>query len=923
MAKRTRIISMLLALITVLGLLPLSLFAADTATENKAPDIIKHLDDAGIPQEDIIFASDLDAPKTEVFTGANYQDYYATSIDGAIAEHSKTLIRPYYGVLATPVMGWKTDGNNKYLGFTTLDTATKGLSGYFDLINRGVTGYSGVAGNGLLSKISQEVADGNRFVFSIDVKLQASSIIATPLFTMMTRNTAGSDAVSLVYVDNKGALKTYIGASTYEDTGFSLAENRWTTVAVAVDMVTQKFDLYIDNFLAKKDAEFNKPLSYVDSTNTSFIVPTCMRLYQITASESWNKFATANVAFDNVVSYYAPNYVENSNVNVIKEAVADGAIFKDIALITDFEGFSSELKTTNATASYLANGTAGGNVFSGDKRSYIQLKYNSPDTSKTPAYEWVTEADGNTAIKANGYSTQTFIDIVHKGITDGVSQKGRIEEIYNLAKDKTLVFRVNVKAGESLNGLAKNITLVNLMTRNTGPNGVNVININAGNKLFAAQTDLKYSLPTDKYVTLEIRLNVASGAYNVYADGVKLTSAPLELPSTCAMPGYDQYVMTAARMLQSAPACEGMLYLDDIAFYYTDTRSDVHKNLSAAGVSSSDIVLVTDLDNFANTTYAANSVNALYYANDAGFAARYNNLFRISFAKAATPAIQWKEENGNKYIQTVKYDVDTITEKYEGFTDISTGGTLNMSGITGYIGARMLQAINEGKKLNFSMDVKGADYITSGALITLNTRTYNASNTETGLGGQIVGVDASGKLVGYDWSTGKAVAVSLDESLSNDKFTSIGVSIDIKNFTFTVYVNGVVCPKTFSLSSSWVTPGYDYMIPNAFRIYHRISLAGEKNLFAEDSLSFDNFAVYYSENYVGANNGTVEGYKLSLNGNIGVQTYVSFDERISTDKVLAKFTIDGITTEQTLDNAELTEYGYKLLCELLVALSRV
>ena len=909
MKKSTRIISMLLVLITVVGIMPLSLFAA-TENETIVPDIAKHLEEANIPTEDIIIASDFNALTDTTYTGADYTDYNVSTI-GGISEHSSTFIRSFYGKKDTPVLTWRTDGDNKYLGFEKIEESNT-LQGYFDFINRGATSYTTAKDKGLIDKVASEIASGNKFVFSLDIKMQSDVVSAGTLFSMMTRyNNNGSSTINtaaLVNVNADGQLKA--GSTT---TGYYLSQTEWTTVAVAVDMVNKKCDIYVNNKLAYGNLAFS--MNNIDADH-AFIVPTCMRIQQRTSTANVNHYEKEGMLLDNVLSYYAPGYVADRS-ELHSEANADGAKDSDIVILTDFERFHEDLKNVfeNATSSFKSN-TKKANVLGENTANYLQFKYNEPIADATPAYEWVTEADGNNIIKVNGYSTQTFIDVVNRTVsgTPGATHA-------EFVKDKTLVFKVDVKAGTSLSDATSDIVLINIMTRTPGPLGQAMVTIKSGNKLYSGSTNLNYSLPTDSYATIEVRLNTASKSYDIYANGTKLNASPFTFTPTTT--GYDYCVVTAVRMLQSAPAIEGMLYLDNMAYYYVDERIELHKTLNNAGVSSADIISVTDLDAFTGSDLPENLAAVNYaFSEIGGFSANIKNRFRVKNGDDTKNAFKWTDDNGNKSLTVIK--VEDPATNFEGFIDVLNDGVDSMSGIKSSLGARVIKAVEEGKKLNFRVDIKGSEYIAAGALITVNTRTvtYNndgsVNNSNAPLGGAFIDVDATGKLYADDFSSGALKKVLLDATLSADEVLTIGLSVDLKNGTFTVYLNNVVFPQVFTYNPVWVTDGYDYMIPNTVRIYQRRITATSGNNFNNDSISFDNVAMYYSTDYVEADNGKVNGYNLSLEGNIGVQTYVTLNEKIraAADKVVAKFVLDGVTTEQPLTDTEITDNGYKFICKV-------
>lgn len=554
MKKSTRIISVLLALITVVGLLPLSLFAASEA--KSSTDITKHLDEAGIPEDDIIFASDLNAlTNTNLSTTQDANAYFTSNIGGVSDSLTKLYVSHAGKTNGSHLITWKNNEDNKYLSVGTLESA-KAVQSYIDLYNRGANSYDTAKSSGLADKVEAEIKEGNKFVFSIDIKLENAAFVdGQQLFTMYSKITGNATkAAALVKLSSDGQLK-----AINSNTGFFLSADEWTTVSIAVDMSAKKFDIYVNYQLANEGVEF--AMDNFDSEH-AFIVPTYMRVFHCSSTTTENKH-TNGLLFDNPIAYYAPAFVPVQN-ELHKEIADDGAKNSDIALFTDFEKFSATVKSnfTSATNTFKSN-TDGANLFTESYSNYIQFNRGTINSTDKPAFEWVKEADGNNAIKANGYSTQTYIDIVHR-INNVQTYNDNIAALEAISKNKTLVFRVDVKAGSNLVNNSAVLGIINMCGRtDAGATWHSVVDIRYGNKLYSSGANLNYEISEESWTTVEVRVNFEDKTYTVYANGTKLKSYAWNKITT---------PVTGVRMLQSAPALEDTLYLDNIAMYYVDER---------------------------------------------------------------------------------------------------------------------------------------------------------------------------------------------------------------------------------------------------------------------------------------------------------------------------------------------------------------
>lgn len=437
------------------------------------------------------------------------------------------------------------------------------------------------------------------------------------------------------------------------------------------------------------------------------------------------------------------------------------------------------------------------------------------------------------------------------------------------------------------------------MTRQTsGPSPTQIIRVKNGTLYeYSTGKSLGVSLSTEKYTKIEIRFYPNAQAYDIYVDGVKRTATPVALTETTA--DYSYYVISAARLFNFTYKNEGMMYVDNIAMYYDDERIALHDTLNNAGIIDSDIIALTDL----NTYRALDGTIDFKYPYIGGYSALDTNFLRIYYNNTTVDTVEWRNDNGNGYLGFKK-------NAAAGYVDLVNGTDMSVSNINSTIAPRVNKAISEGKRLNVRMDIKGSDYIAGGALVVMHTRYLNQDNNgkDTPRTCDLIKAASNGLLSAVDYSTGSAKEVSLGHYLSKNEFTTIGISLDIANSTYQVYINGVPSEKEFKYSL--VTDGYDIAIPTNFRIYQRSN-------FANDSIGVDNLAIYYGERYV-ETAVSVSAYRLSLKGDIGVQTYVNIPEKLKgSSDIYAKFVVDGVESIQTLAEADVNAtYGHGFECKV-------
>ncbi len=158
-------------------------------------------------------------------------------------------------------------------------------------------------------------------------------------------------------------------------------------------------------------------------------------------------------------------------------------------------------------------------------------------------------------------------------------------------------------------------------------------------------------------------------------------------------------------------------------------------------------------------------------------------------------------------------------------------------------------------------------------------------------------LDSKGRICDYVYTNGSGAQGEALYTLSTDVWTSVKVVCDLRYNTKDIYINGTLVRSSLPIHSSST---YGAKVNSCRVIYMR----GGTGTLCVDDVSY----------YALERTTQVSGYTLSLEGDIGVNAYAIFNDKLDTDKIFAKFTVDGVTTEQKL--GEHTEYGYKFTCKI-------
>ncbi len=287
MKKSTRIISMILVLLTVVGLLPISLFAvgeSDTGGSIQAsalPDAVKgkggiadkttysKLLASGISADDIIFYSDFN----DRTVGKASDFAYSGS--------------PLYVVNKDDSLQWT---NVDEAGTDKAATFTKATSGqlYLNVRNKGV------------AVTTEQLAKDNNipgdkgFVFQADFK-RGDKLMSGTLFHIIERITASPNGASLVCVDVSGNL--YAGGSASGEVIGCLSKDLFTTITVYVEPESDKYWIYVNGVNVNEDGY---KLTFYNELTTPFYLSDA-RIYQLNPANGLGENA---MSVDNLQLYY-------------------------------------------------------------------------------------------------------------------------------------------------------------------------------------------------------------------------------------------------------------------------------------------------------------------------------------------------------------------------------------------------------------------------------------------------------------------------------------------------------------------------------------------------------------------------------------------------------------------------------------------
>lgn len=297
MKKSTRIMSMILVVLTVIGLLPISLFAvgeSDTGGSIQAsemPEAVKgkggigdkityaKLISSGISASDIIFYSDFN--DRTVGTA----DHVKASSDGKSGAYGNSTDTVLSVVNSDEVLKWTAvDGTDKALTYT--NAATGQL--YLDIINQ-----NAASKDAALSKL-----EGDRgFVLSADFK-RGDKLVGGNLFNVIERVSSSPNGSTLIRLESDGNL--YVNSEMIG----SLRTDIYTTVTVYVDpgknAVGGKYWVYINGANVNEDG-YDFPLGTRTGDKAGPFYLSAARIYQLSAGTSIGANA---LSVDNVQLYY-------------------------------------------------------------------------------------------------------------------------------------------------------------------------------------------------------------------------------------------------------------------------------------------------------------------------------------------------------------------------------------------------------------------------------------------------------------------------------------------------------------------------------------------------------------------------------------------------------------------------------------------
>lgn len=316
MKKSTRIISMLLVLITVIGLLPLSLFAVgekaavgSEITAAEMPEAVKGkggiadkttldkiLRSGYVAEEDVIMFANFNGLTAGKANGETMAQQSDKNSDFFGSENTKVVVK---GGSGSPA--WKQLANGDIaLSFSDgVATSSGNRDVYFDIVNKGL------ASNGLENCLA--LPADRSFVFQMDVKRGEKLMECAGFISAVERSGGGPNGVRLVGVDTAGRL--YVSGDSSITLGY-LSKDVFTTITVYVDPgengVGGRYWVYINGVLVSEEG-----YAFGYNGSNPFRL-NAFRIYQVhftmnsgNTADSGNQELSADaITFDNLQSYY-------------------------------------------------------------------------------------------------------------------------------------------------------------------------------------------------------------------------------------------------------------------------------------------------------------------------------------------------------------------------------------------------------------------------------------------------------------------------------------------------------------------------------------------------------------------------------------------------------------------------------------------
>ena len=316
MKKSTRIISMLLVLIMVMGLLPLSLFAVgeNTAvssdiTLDAVPEALngkggiadkttldKILRSGYVSEEDVILFTDFDEKTAGKAKGETKTQQSDKNADFFGSENTKINVK---GDSGSPEWIQVANGDMALTFNDGVAISSNNKDVYFDVINRGL------ASDG--AEPNKDLPADRSFVFQMDVKRGETFMNCAGFISAIERTSGGPNTVRLVGLGSDGRL--YVSGDSSITLGY-LSKDVFTTIAVYVDPgesgVDGRYWVYINGVLTSEEGYafgYNKSAPFRLNA---------FRIYQVhftmnsdnTADSGDAELSDNAITFDNVQSYY-------------------------------------------------------------------------------------------------------------------------------------------------------------------------------------------------------------------------------------------------------------------------------------------------------------------------------------------------------------------------------------------------------------------------------------------------------------------------------------------------------------------------------------------------------------------------------------------------------------------------------------------
>ncbi len=885
-SKFKRVLALALTLLMVVGLVPLSAFAADT--------------EATAPTSEYKTLNTFDELWDEIIERA-YSGHWILAVDS----NNPTMTPAYAeGGIANSSRIWGTNASNPGTDVINKAGGVISVSAAADS-----TVISHMIGTGFFLESNLQNAwnkniAGLDYAFTVDINVSADSPDGYsgfgPQFSVWKTNSSAFQAVRIEVstVEGEKVCKLYTPKSKTSTTN-------WDIGAGDVEQMIYEF---------KPGETVNVKVLYdCDITDGGTYHVYVEDEYKASVKASaGHVYSTNSIVVSHQTGWQVGDYANN--------AVGPHVVGLQFAAAA----YSVAKFTASNVKMYCYDADGDGYVSDGDRGTAVKdFFYNSYDG---PA---LSDGANKSGYMLTGNGTLSFEDKALKltantnGLADvfTFTKSGAGKWTFNADNSgKSFVYQVDVKLGE----VAANINLVSFVSvygktdNYLAADGMKPVGLylKSNGEIYrdSSSTTCLGKLSADKFTTVGFEVDVENNKISVYVDGAKmvtedfLTQTQLNkleenkgnLPNGFSLAYVENYLNTG-----KANAGKHIVTFDNSFLYFGDEyiMNDINAEIDAKY-----FVKPTTVDQIKN---AVGENNIIYY-ND------YNSLGDTVDKTAVTNSASYKKMSiysfNLKSSALVVSDSDKALSLAENGAGPSKDDPSKLDYSITLSSSRTPIVDNQGKSFVYSSDFRmGADTFSAGQLFMFGSYIKNNYEAYTAIP---VWVDASGALYVTNAGTNPAtdigcvsslnarsidtkvngVAVKGDKigQLSKTEFTN--VTVHVKNNQFKVYIDGVDKTGWLLFMNDATDTAYaaagtaEYAEDAGFALTHIGIYRENKNSALPDVFILDNTAVYWSDTVVGAKHQLYDGaensgYKYENGGIYYYENGTLVTDRVSPDGI--------------------------------------